>query len=189
MLQEKWLSRLVQGEIWHKMVAQVAVPESSPTITNLDNPLDTLEDQSAEQSNNTALTNAVCQEVLKALKGKSGGFGIGAFAGNSLVASSFMHYDGFSNAFWIVDTGASDHMSSQLHLFTKRRQLKKPIMVRLPDGSTKHVFMIGDITVCSEIILKDVLYVKEFKYNLLSISKLLEDGNLVALFTQKGFML
>ncbi|KAJ8444770.1 hypothetical protein Cgig2_011732 [Carnegiea gigantea] len=40
----------------------------------------TLEDQSAEQSNNTALINAVCQEVLKALKGKSGGSGIGTFA-------------------------------------------------------------------------------------------------------------
>ena len=29
---------------------------------------------------------------------------------------------------------------------------------------------------------------KDFKYNLLSISRLLEDSDLVALFTQKGFM-
>ncbi|KAJ8439075.1 hypothetical protein Cgig2_018469 [Carnegiea gigantea] len=94
-----------------------------------------------------------------------------------------------NNAFWIVDTGVSYHLSSQLHLFTKKRQLRKPIMGRLLDGSTKHMPMVGDITVCSGIILKDVLYVKDFKYNLLSVSKLLEDSNLVALFTQKGFML
>ena len=48
--------------------------------------------------------------------------------------------------------------------------------------------VVGNITIHPEIVLKDVLYVKGFKYNLLSVSKLLEDSDLVALFTQKGFL-
>ncbi|GJW47249.1 hypothetical protein Tco_0078895 [Tanacetum coccineum] len=38
---------------------------------------------------------------------------------------------------WIVDTGASDHMSPHLHLFHSIRVLKKPIKIRLPDGTSK----------------------------------------------------
>ena len=79
-------------------------------------------------------------------------------------------------------------MSSHLPLFTQKRILQKPILIRLPDGTTKTVTTMGNIKVHPGIILKDVLYVKDFKYSLLSISKFREDNDLVALFTQKGFM-
>ncbi|GJT84347.1 probable carboxylesterase 2 [Tanacetum coccineum] len=38
---------------------------------------------------------------------------------------------------WIVDTGASDHMSPYLHSFQSIRILKKPIRIKLPDGTSK----------------------------------------------------
>jgi len=88
-----------------------------------------------------------------------------------------------------VDTGASDHMSSHLSSFTQRRKLQRPILVKLSDGNTKTVTVVGNIQIHPDITLKDVLYVKDFKYNLLSISKLLEDGDFMALFTKKGFMI
>ncbi|GJT50340.1 retrotransposon protein, putative, ty1-copia subclass [Tanacetum coccineum] len=40
---------------------------------------------------------------------------------------------------WIVDTGASDHMSSHLLLFQSIRILKCPIKIKLPDGTSKLV--------------------------------------------------
>nr|GFB04381.1 hypothetical protein [Tanacetum cinerariifolium] len=40
---------------------------------------------------------------------------------------------------WIVDTGASDYMSPYLHLFQSIRILKKPIRIKLPDGTSKWV--------------------------------------------------
>jgi len=87
-----------------------------------------------------------------------------AFAGNSLVGSSFIHFDASLGVSWIVGTEASDHMSSQLRLFNTRRTLQRPILIRLLDGTTKTVTVVGNITIHSEIVLKDVLYVKDFKY-------------------------
>ena len=96
-----------------------------------------------------------------------------------------MHYDQSVDVSWIVDTGASDHMSSQLPLFNQKRILQKPILIRLSDGNTKTVTMVGNIKIHPKIILKDVLYVKDFKYSLLSISKLLEDSDLVPFLLRK----
>ena len=105
--------------------------EFSPNIPDQDSPLDINEEQSIDQGTNTTIINKVCQEVLKALKGQVGGSGSattgsfsGAFAGNSLVAYSFMHYDQSIDVSWIVVTGASDHMSSQLLLLAKKGYYK-----------------------------------------------------------------
>ncbi|GJW11266.1 hypothetical protein Tco_1577093 [Tanacetum coccineum] len=40
---------------------------------------------------------------------------------------------------WIIDIGASDHMSPYLNLFHSLRVLKKPIKIRLPNGTNKWV--------------------------------------------------
>lgn len=161
----------------------------------LNSPLEIGEEQHVTQGTNTALINAVCQEVLKALKGQSGDSGStaarpipSAFVGNSMIASSFIQLSESTGMSWIVDTGASDHMSSYLPHFTTKRTLQRPVLVRLPYGHTKIVSIVGNIKICPGITLQNVLYVQDFKYNLLSISKLLEDNDFVALFTQKGFM-
>jgi len=68
--------------------------------------------------------------VLKALKCQGGGSGnvatgpiSSAFAGNSIVASSFIQLGEPTGMSWIVDTGASDHISSYLSHFTEKRTL------------------------------------------------------------------
>ena len=40
----------------------------------------------------------------------------------------------------------------------------------------------GDVQLCNDLILKEILVVPAFKYNLLSISKLCKDSNCVAIF-------
>jgi len=77
------------------------------------------------------------------------------------------------NITWIVDTGASDHMSYDLDLFDKLEALSKPVFITLPDGSIKKVTLEGNVKLNDNLPLSTVLYVPEFKFNLLSVTKLL----------------
>jgi len=83
---------------------------------------------------------------------------------------------------WIIDTGASDHMTSTSASFNSTTPLSIPIHVTLPDGTAKLVTHRGHIPLNQTISLNNVLDVPEFKYNLLSVSKLLSDHNLCAIF-------
>lgn len=94
------------------------------------------------------------------------------FASNSLdtlnhyVCSIFTNLDRDA---WIIDTGASRHMCPNKHIMTNLTVLSRKVMVSLPDGSIKHVEYSGDVHVSMDIVLRDVLYIPSFKYNLLSV--------------------
>ncbi|KAL1109639.1 hypothetical protein V6Z11_D03G191200 [Gossypium hirsutum] len=77
---------------------------------------------------------------------------------------------------WIIDTGATDHILSDLHF------LESPVAcplgspsVRLPNGSSVTVTHTGTCTILPNLSLTKVLYVPNFRYNLLSVSKLTTD--------------
>ncbi|GJZ61198.1 hypothetical protein Tco_0617335 [Tanacetum coccineum] len=127
------------------------------------------------------LVNAVCQEMIKLIKGKGidvneassskphAGIllsGKDTNTGLSLHASiKFLIDNGGLNIEidWVVDTGASDHMCPHLHLFQCIRILKKPIKIKLPDGTCKWVTQVGNIRINDSLILTDVFYVSDFK--------------------------
>lgn len=46
---------------------------------------------------------------------------------------------------WILDTGATTHMCTNLKNFIKLSSTSHPISIRLPDGSTTCVTQFGDI--------------------------------------------
>ena len=77
-----------------------------------------------------------------------------------------------------MDTGASDHMSHNLTLFDRLDLLQQHVYVTLSDGSVKNVTLWGNGRVDDNFILKRVLYVPEFKFNLLSVTKLLVNQRL-----------
>ncbi|XP_074301249.1 uncharacterized protein LOC141632616 [Silene latifolia] len=100
-------------------------------------------DQHGEQDFGTdALVDKVVQKVIRALADNTAH----SNASYSLPSTSFA---GITSAFtllipnkvhsdtWIVDLGASDHMTSCMSLVHNVRSLKQPILVGLPDGSTK----------------------------------------------------
>ncbi|XP_074306034.1 uncharacterized protein LOC141641259 [Silene latifolia] len=92
-----------------------------------------------------------------------------------------------SNMFtWIVDTGASDHMTSNEYLLIDIRLLHYPLHIGLPDGTIKIVHKAGKLRLNAHIILHNVLIVPDFKENLLSVEKLLKTTNLVVHFTEKA---
>lgn len=67
----------------------------------------------------------------------------------------------------------SNNMTSHSHFFYKSRTLKRPVLVTLPDGTTKVINTVGKIKLNPSLTSHQVLLVPKFKYNFLSVAKLL----------------
>lgn len=94
-----------------------------------------------------------------------------AFSGNGTCPSAPTLADK-----WIIDTGASKIMVCSLkHLTT----VTNPIdgSVKLPDGSIAAVTHNGTIKLSTNLVLTNVLFVPCFKFNLISVSKLISERN------------
>ena len=94
---------------------------------------------------------------------------------------------------WLVDSGATSHMSNNRNLFTQVRDLNPPETVTLGDGRNLEVKSVG--TVSLDMILPDrssrkcsllkVLYVPKLAYNLVSVARATEAGKSVT-FSKTG---
>ncbi|OIT35231.1 hypothetical protein A4A49_59315, partial [Nicotiana attenuata] len=73
---------------------------------------------------------------------------------------------------WILDSGASNHMTFNLSLLTNIVTLPYPLLVVLPHEYKVKVTQIGSVTLFPKIILHKVMYIPSFKYNLISIHSL-----------------
>ncbi|XP_056685665.1 uncharacterized protein [Spinacia oleracea] len=145
---------------------------------------------------NNEMLNAICQEVMKVMKGKQS-----QVTETSGSHSSFASYAGIiSHSFncavtklhdaclWIVDPGACDHMTYDETILTNIRTLSNPIKVGLPDGSQLTIDTIGDTSLTNKLVLHNVLLVKGFKHNLLSVGRLIEHTGLQVLFNGTGYV-
>ncbi|XP_021757457.1 uncharacterized protein LOC110722497 [Chenopodium quinoa] len=107
-----------------------------------DSPLDS--DGNIDNSRiSSDLLSAICQEVMKTMKGKQS---VGEtrstfanFAGNDSLTCAVSKTG--ENCLWIVDSGAFDHMVFDERMFVCKMFLDKPIRVVLPDGTYKFVKM------------------------------------------------
>ncbi|OIS96634.1 hypothetical protein A4A49_60689, partial [Nicotiana attenuata] len=73
---------------------------------------------------------------------------------------------------WILDSGASHHMTFNKTHLQNIVTLPYPLLVKLPNGYKVKVTEIGTVTLTPKIVLYKVLFVPTFKYNLISISSL-----------------
>jgi hypothetical protein len=76
---------------------------------------------------------------------------------------------------WVLDSGASHHMTPLLSLFNKLHRIEKPFSIITPTWSAVIVESMGNITLDKDITLKDVLFIPDFNCNLISIHKLTRD--------------
>lgn len=73
---------------------------------------------------------------------------------------------------WIVDSGATNHITPHLHLFRSFSIVPKACYITMPNGRQVEVKHIGTVLLNPNIILQGVLHAPDFQFNLLSASKL-----------------
>ncbi|CAN1222928.1 Retrovirus-related Pol polyprotein from transposon RE1 [Linum grandiflorum] len=89
---------------------------------------------------------------------------------------------------WIVDSGATDHVVSSASLF----QSSYPVAnrtVTLPNGFIIPITRIGSVVLSPDLVLHNVLLIPAFRFNLLSVSRLVTQSPYVALFSSTSCLL
>ncbi|KAJ1409194.1 Zinc finger, CCHC-type [Sesbania bispinosa] len=76
---------------------------------------------------------------------------------------------------WVLDSGASHHMTPLFSLLKGVRNLEKPFYITVPTGNTVLVEKMGFIDLNRDIKLNNVLFVPDFSCNLISIHQLTND--------------
>ena len=77
---------------------------------------------------------------------------------------------------WIIDSCASNHMTSQFHLFDSLSPCFGYLKVRITDGSLSPIASKG-LVLSKNIELKSILLVPKLPSNLLYVNKLTRDSN------------
>ena len=78
----------------------------------------------------------------------------------------------------IIDTGASHHMTNTYECLNDLHDIMS-CPVRLPNGVETKALKEGTVTLGEKLKLRHVLFVPKLKCNLISMSQLLDDSNLV----------
>ncbi|OIT27846.1 hypothetical protein A4A49_56907, partial [Nicotiana attenuata] len=112
-------------------------------------------------------------QILKLLK-KDTGDNSQHFAGTTKVTTLADKSKGEN---WIVDSGATNHMVHTRELLDKinTNNLKSNSKVHLPDGTSLDIACTRESRIGECGVIRNVLYILDFKYNLLSVSKLTRD--------------
>ncbi|XP_015160329.1 uncharacterized protein [Solanum tuberosum] len=86
---------------------------------------------------------------------------------NTTCKSFFVSED---KKMWIVDTGATHHMVSNLNMMSKGSvtQLDAPRFVYLPNGNTTQVTHVGNCDLSANSVVTNVFHLPEFQHNLVS---------------------
>ena len=84
---------------------------------------------------------------------------------------------------WIIDSGASYHMTSKYQLFNTYTPSPSNNKIVVANGSLVTVVGFGGIYITPTLILKNVLHVPKLSVNLVSIQKLTHDLKCYAIFS------
>ncbi|XP_052203055.1 uncharacterized protein LOC127808520 [Diospyros lotus] len=79
--------------------------------------------------------------------------------------------------FWIIDSGATSHICYDCSSFHQLRPIQNAF-VTLPDHRRFSVSFIGNVKLSPYILLENVLYIPQFKFNLISVSALAAHSSL-----------
>lgn len=78
---------------------------------------------------------------------------------------------------WIIDSGATDHMTPDYEHLSHPVPLSKPTQINLPTGDTAIISHQGTVKLNTGLTLHNVLCVPSFQHRLLSVRKLIADSN------------
>jgi len=83
---------------------------------------------------------------------------------------------------WILDSGATEHVTMNIQNFTTYQEVKN-IKVNLPNDNCVVATHKGDVKIHDDIIMHNVLFIPDFHFNLISISRLITDSHVHIVFT------
>ncbi|XP_019150777.1 PREDICTED: uncharacterized protein LOC109147624 [Ipomoea nil] len=89
---------------------------------------------------------------------------------------------------WIVDSGATDHIICSLDLFDEFYTVNGA-MVNLPNGDCVAVRHMGNIKLNDSLWLKDALHIPSFRFNIISVKRLLKNSSYSLMFTHDQCLL
>ena len=77
---------------------------------------------------------------------------------------------------WIMDSGCSRHMTRQRRWFSSLTPTSGKDYITFRDKGQGKVLGVGSVSVSNKFSLKEVAFVQNLGFNLLSILQLLDDG-------------
>ncbi|KAE8709757.1 Protein farnesyltransferase/geranylgeranyltransferase type-1 subunit alpha [Hibiscus syriacus] len=117
------------------------------------------------------------QQILSSMTAKPTNVTYTTTDGNNPYASSVQ---------WIIDSGASDHMTGNINILEEYSESSLPASIKIADGSLTTVKGSGSVTLNKNLLLHNVLYVPRLACNLLSVSKLIKDFGCNVVFGTGG---
>ncbi|KAL2245844.1 UNVERIFIED_CONTAM: hypothetical protein Sindi_2852600 [Sesamum indicum] len=96
---------------------------------------------------------------------------------------------GIDLSFWIIDTGATNHVCANIASFHSFAKPATPHFIHLPDGSKNAVTYVSNVQLNDEITLHNVFFVPQFSVNLISVSQLCAHTSFQLLFTKESCFL
>lgn len=89
---------------------------------------------------------------------------------------------------WIIDSGATHHVSHSSSLFSQLTPLTDTF-VTLPSGMSESIVGIGSVSLSDKIVLRNVLFVPAFRFNLLSVSSFTSEVDSMISFTSTSCLI
>lgn len=112
--------------------------------------------------------------------------GVATIAQQGGIPSAFVTSAPTEKKPWIVDCGATDHMTGEHSTFTEFQPIPNGRNIRVATGEYEKVAGIGTVVISKNIILNSVLYVPNLDFNLISPIKLMRDLKCITILTPFG---
>ncbi|WCJ22400.1 Retrovirus-related Pol polyprotein from transposon RE1 [Euphorbia peplus] len=144
--------------------------------TQFNSPLDEFNSEVDDVGENS-IQAIVQRKIQKGLKSKGGQDGSSSSNLHefSAFAGACVDNSGDHKGAWVVDSGATTHMTYDMNMLYDVRPLSDPKKMYLPSGEVKLVELMGKVDVVPGFTLMQVLYVPTFHFHLMSVSQLLQD--------------
>ncbi|XP_019167867.1 PREDICTED: uncharacterized protein LOC109163573 [Ipomoea nil] len=131
-----------------------------------------LQNQMGQQSTSSSVTAAVSL-IPKFTEAEEGKYSISQINFLSICAPT-----------WILDSGATDHIACSIEFFDEYHNVEGD-EVSLPNGSRITVRSRGSVRLGHGLLLKDVMHIPTFHFNIISVSKLFQDKSYSLIFSSE----
>ncbi|KAI3808617.1 hypothetical protein L1987_24572 [Smallanthus sonchifolius] len=111
------------------------------------------------------------------------------FSGTNVETKPEANMAGNRDDVWVVDSGCTEYITHQLNLLLNKKKTSNESPVVIPNGNAIPVEGRGELTLPGGAKLNEVLYVQNFKYNLLSVSRLSKDLQCAVTFFPDFFVM